>query len=117
LAEERKGEDLDSVPDTWQNRNIRNRVLYGTLIKDMRKFLIVRAPYCLVNKTSLNFEIKITETGKNQIKSKFRVLKGDIMGLDQRFYRNHSIQIRIAKDSHMSGGMGMENQEGWSDSV
>ena len=66
----------------------------------MRKFLIVRAPYCLVNKTSLNFEIKISETGKNLVRSKLRILKGDTVGLDQRFYRNHSIQLRIAKEAH-----------------
>jgi len=66
----------------------------------MRKFLIVRAPYCIVNKSSLNFEIKITETLKNAVRSKFRVQKGEIMGLDQQFYRNHSIQVRIAKDGH-----------------
>lgn len=69
--------------DTWEQRKIRNRVFYGTLIKDMRKFLIVRAPYCIVNKSSLNFEIKITETLKKSVRSKFRVQKGEIMGLDQ----------------------------------
>lgn len=59
--------------DTWEQRKIRNRVFYGTLIKDMRKFLIVRAPYCLVNKSSLNFEVKIIETVKKSVRSKFRV--------------------------------------------
>ena len=66
----------------------------------MRKFLIVRAPYCLVNKSSLNFEVKIIETLKKSVRSKFRVQKGEIMGLDQQFYRNHSIQVRIAREGH-----------------
>lgn len=59
--------------DTWETRKIRNRVFYGTLIKDMRKFLIVRAPYCVVNKSSLNFEIRITHTTSKTVKSRFRV--------------------------------------------
>ena len=86
--------------DTWEQRKIRNRVFYGTLIKDMRKFLIVRAPYCIVNKSSLNFEVKIIETLQKSVRSKFRVQKGEIMGLDQQFYRNHSIQVRIAREGH-----------------
>lgn len=110
LAEETKENGIDSIPDTWENRNIKNRVFYGTLIKDMRKFLIVRAPYCIANKTSLNFDIKITEIGQAQAKSKFRILKGEIVGLDQRFYRNHQIQLRIAREGHYSGGLyGMES--------
>jgi hypothetical protein len=40
---------------------IRNKVFYGTMLKGMRKFLIVRQPYCILNKTSFPYELRISE--------------------------------------------------------
>jgi hypothetical protein len=34
----------------------------------MRKFLVVRSPFCIVNKTAFPYEIRILDTHAKQIK-------------------------------------------------
>lgn len=65
--------------------SIKNKVFYGTLLKGMRKFLIVRAPYCILNKTSYQYEVRILASNSKEIKLVHKILQGESLGLDD-FY-------------------------------
>jgi len=52
------------------------------MLKNMRKVLIVRNPYCFHNKTNYKIQIKISETESNEEKRRFIVKPGDICPLD-----------------------------------
>jgi hypothetical protein len=52
------------------------------MLKDMRKVLIVRNPYCFHNKTNYRIQIKISETESDDEKHRFIVKPGEIYPLD-----------------------------------
>jgi hypothetical protein len=75
--------------DVLPTNTIKNKVFYGTLLKGMRKFLIVRQPYCLLNKTSFKYEIRIIESASGKLKFQRELNCGESMGIDDSFLLGH----------------------------
>ncbi len=98
------------------SNTIRNKVFYGTLLKGMRKFLIVRQPYCFLNKTSFKYELRIIESASgSKLKFQHELKSGESLGIDDSFLLGHYLQIKLLdKDDDQYDGM---DERGWSEKV
>ena len=74
-----------------------NKVFYGTLLKGMRKFLIIRAPFCFLNNSSYKYELRICDEATQVIKFHTVVPQEEFVGLDDAFFVNHTVQLRMIR--------------------
>ena len=88
-------EVTQSEADDMNLEQLTNKVFYGTLLKGMRKFLIIRAPYCFLNNTSYKYELRICDEATQVIKFHTLIPQDEFVGLDDAFFVNHTVQLRM----------------------
>jgi hypothetical protein len=71
-----------------------NKVFYGTMLKGMRKFMVVRSPYCIHNKTQFTYEVQISDSATKDIKYTAKLSRGELLGLDDDFMVGHQLNLR-----------------------
>lgn len=86
----RKGEKY-VVPRNFE------KLIYGVILKKMRKTLTIRQEYVLSNNTMYNFVIKIAHQFEKTISKSYYVKADSQFGINSNNYKNYSISFKVEK--------------------